>query len=627
MSAIHTDKPTIPCNFCTRLFPNTTTRDAHQKAIHPDQEFNTTAFKCSECGAGFEMKEELRIHSFIHYEGEIFSCPECDQIFKKKKLLLTHQKKHGIAQYQCGVCLQWFKYRSNLGKHQKGGRCKGPQDCSKIAGPSSAEIADIAKQQLLDMTVNYSRMIAASQDDYILPEPKETDPEQGKADNEPEKYYVVNYIKDEQEEEPERSVIEECFEEHSDHCEQHSDDDPLVRFDKSKSKHLDPDYKRPYVKRKPTRIIKTFPSMEYDCDLCGFHIEKKCNMLSHIRDHAAKNRHKCKKCSESFRTRIQLHKHSLKQHGRGVIGSAEYSQATSECSICQKVFSNERIKFHMKLHEMPSMMCDQCGRVFRHRTALEKHIVGRHIDERNFTCSKCAKRFKKLSVLRQHEQTHDEIRVYVQCHVCHMMMLVKSLKLHMEIRHGDKYKEKPAICQCGKAFRYQKQLDKHIADVHDVVNKGAIYPCPESSCGMTFNRRQELRNHSFEHYDGKIFECHCGLKFKKKKLMSIHLATHDRKIQYPCDMCNAVFQTCGGRRKHKSKVHEQIFVQNELFEVNYNQSIPASQDNCIMPKPREIVLEPAKVENEPEKYYVIKYTKDEKGEETDDKTIYEVVAE
>jgi len=308
------------------------------------------------------------------------------------------------------------------------------------------------------------------------------------------------------------------------------------------------------TRRKIVKVIKSSTGLAYVCDLCGFSLEKKCDLLSHIRRHAAMSRHKCKVCLDTFNTRMLLHNHSLKAHGRGVIGSVEYSKSSAECDICGKRFSLERLKFHMRLHEMPNLTCDHCGRPFKSRTTLEKHIIGRHTSDRRYTCTTCGKSFKKLAVLKQHEETHNPIKIYVQCEMCNSMMLVKSLKLHMEIQHGNRYKERPHVCDCGKAFRYVKQLTKHVADVHESRSKGIIYPCSE--CDQVFTRRQDLRNHSFDHYAGQVYECSiCSLKFKKKKLLTTHESTHN-PTQYPCPVCGIIFQTRGGRRKHKAKVHE-----------------------------------------------------------------------
>lgn len=478
------------------------------------------------------MKEELRIHSFIHFDGVIHTCLDCHQIFKKRKLLNNHMKKHETASFQCKMCQQMFKYRSNLGKHQKEGRCKGPAQEATESAQSPEVEAEIAKRQLIDMTVNSARFVRP---DCVKAEIKE-------------EIFEIFSITDVEEVKMEATEFEFQTPAGS------------VKIETEVKAALVHPTKRIYRKKKQRKVLKR--QTAYACDLCGFAADKKCKILSHIRHHVASRRHKCKTCSDSFTTRIKLHNHSMKAHGRGVIGSVEYSKAPATCEICQQVFSDERLKFHMKLHESPSFSCDKCAKMFRNQSALEKHFASSHFTDKRFTCTTCGKSFKKLTILKQHEEIHNPFKIYVQCDVCLSVMQIKSLKLHMEVKHGDRYKDKKHVCECGKAFRYLKQLEKHHEAVHLKVNRGIIYPCPE--CDLAFNRRLELREHSFDHYAGKIFVCECGMKFKKRKLLSIHMMVH-KNDRWQCEFCPLSFQTRGGRRKHYYKIHGQVV--DEVLEI------------------------------------------------------------
>lgn len=429
-------------------------------------------------------------------------------------------KKHEVASFRCNVCKQLFKYRSNLGKHKKGGRCKGPVVEIIKTEQSPEEQAEIAKQQLIDMTVNPTRVVISNVKDYDLKSVK-------------------------------KEIDEDSFDDDFDN-DVYYDEDVEVKLEKEPKPSINYVHQKRLYRRKNAVVPATRPSGDYKCDLCDFKAVKKCKMLSHIRQHVAINRHKCVNCSETFPTKVKLHNHSMKRHGRGVIGSVEYSKTSSQCTICNRTFSDCRLKYHMKLHESPNFFCDKCGKTYRNQSALEKHFESSHLNEKKFTCATCGKSFKKLTILKQHEETHNPIKIYVQCQVCSSVMQIKSLKLHMEVKHGDRYKEKSHVCECGKAFRYSKQLEKHCESVHKKVSRGIVYHCPD--CDLSFNRRHELREHSFVHFPGKVFDCECGMKFKKQKLLTIHSAVH-KSDQWPCDLCNLVFQTRGGRRKHLAKVH------------------------------------------------------------------------
>lgn len=319
------------------------------------------------------------------------------------------------------------------------------------------------------------------------------------------------------------------------------------------------------IQRKETNNIDRPSSRLYQCDLCGAIMPKKKEILSHLRHHMSSVKHKCNSCSERFSTKMKLHHHSMKVHNVGVFGSVEYSKDNAACPICFQVFSAVRLKAHIQHHDAPLFQCEKCYKEFKNQSSMERH-KSCHEKIRVFICATCGKGFKKPAILRQHEEVHNPYKIYVVCEICNQMMLGRSLKLHMEVKHGDRYKEKKFICECGKAFRYENQLEKHREAVHEKVTRGIDYPCLE--CDLSFSRRSDLREHSFEHYSGKIFYCdvhECGMKFKKRKLLTIHSVVH-KEITWPCDQCSLTFQTKGGRKKHQTKMHGQVVVE-EVIEI------------------------------------------------------------
>lgn len=421
---------------------------------------------------------------------------------------------HDELIHTCELCNRTFKFKCNLKRHLKEGRCKMTPISDQYVTKSSSEAeVKLAKSQLIAMTANPARINRLIKSDAI------TSIAKGK---------------------PTMKAIK-------------IKDDNVQQL-----KSLQKGTRRKAKKRK-TKIIPP-KAIPYTCDICGFQALYKSNMLSHIRFHASSKRHSCLECFETFSSQTNLQKHSMKSHGHGVIGTVMYSRDSSSCPICEQVFSNYRMKHHLMHHKEETFQCISCPKVFKKKETLQRHSDCHHSTEKRFICPTCGKRFTKKSILTQHEtQIHNSVKLYIRCEICLKMMQVKNLQMHINKMHGDKYSEKPFACsECGKTFRYEKQMTKHTELVHEKVYRGILYSCTD--CEMTFNRRSDLREHTFVHFDGNVFQCECGMKFKQRRLLTFHQKVHQREI-WSCDLCSATFQTRGGRRKHMTKAHNQQHIE------------------------------------------------------------------
>lgn len=80
---------------------------------------------------------------------------------------------------------------------------------------------------------------------------------------------------------------------------------------------------------------------------------------------------------------------------------------------------------------------------------------------------------------------------------------------------------------CGKGYRYEKKLKRHVAFIHD---KSTEYVC--KSCGRKVSSEAKLMQHQKS--------ANCGVKKKSKKVAKI----------YVCDKCDHTFPTLTLLRKH-----------------------------------------------------------------------------
>jgi KRAB domain-containing zinc finger protein len=216
--------------------------------------------------------------------------------------------------------------------------------------------------------------------------------------------------------------------------------------------------------------------------------------------------------------------------------------------------------------DLRPQVCKICNASFKSIGNLKRHNLI-HIDDRNYLCDSCPKCFKSENALKIHKNSvHAAVKVYVSCPHCKIILQEKNLKIHIHNQHTEEGQKKPFTCsECSKTFKNEFLLKRHFEHLHFSSNRGIIYNCEQ--CGLTFNRQRDLKAHSFEHFEGTIHSCYCGKKFKNKRLLSIHSTVHASDTKFQCNLCDAIFKTSGGRRKHIAK-HHKTALNVEDLEIN-----------------------------------------------------------
>lgn len=93
------------CKFCPLIFKRETYCLLHESRIHK-KSTDTNPFQCKVCEKIFYQREDLRLHSFEHYNGKLRFCdfPNCTKFFKKGKSLTSHKRSHYPPKYTCVHC-------------------------------------------------------------------------------------------------------------------------------------------------------------------------------------------------------------------------------------------------------------------------------------------------------------------------------------------------------------------------------------------------------------------------------------------------------------------------------------------------------------------------------------------
>ena len=527
IAAKHNHELMLQCRYCTRMFSRNDVREAHEREIHKNGQTGSH-FKCNECECAFDFRDELMNHKiFNHYTGVLHCCNECGKNFKKKSLLDLHMHSHKEKSIQCDVCKMMFTFVTGLAKHKKLGRCKGLVAENPKDKLTKEEIAVIAKNQLLDITVN---PVKKPEVDLFSDIMEETEP----------KKIEVKIVKKKPGRKRKLPVEIELDE---------------YRFEAPRKPAITiktvSDYELEYRKKlagevitsSSGRIIKrklpqTFPplpfkpinitkkaNIPFECDKCGMLFHTKMRLMSHLNSHVRGKKHKCEKCDRTFCNIVSLKKHCAMVHRE----ENPFKEKRFQCDQCPKKYLTEFLLGQHKLsHDnLKTQKCSECSFATNASYDLKNHIKRIHQATKDFVCyeKNCGKAFKRRCDMENHRKSvHSEIRVYVKCPTCNVIVLEKGLQSHMINRHSEKALLKPFICSiCGKAERYEKNLQRHYEAVHEPGDRGIVYQCNE--CKQTFFRRRELTAHSFEHFNGNVHECEeCGNKYKSKKELTNHVS-------------------------------------------------------------------------------------------------------
>ncbi|KAJ8675109.1 hypothetical protein QAD02_010895 [Eretmocerus hayati] len=268
----------------------------------------------------------------------------------------------------------------------------------------------------------------------------------------------------------------------------------------------------------------------YICSDCGHHFKCRQSLREHfVRKHTEGFRFECASCPRKFKMKSDLYMHVQSQHNQ--VDSEVVCEACGKtyrnrfalkkhlahshntrpfpCNMCnRKLATRESLEQHVLLHaKKRSPACQLCGKTFSGNDALKKHMRI-HTDTRPFTCEVCGKRFRRQNTHKQHMLTHTGVKPYV-CDIC----------VHRR-RHAGNYSHRCDVC--GAGFMQRSKYAEHRA-LHDAGGPDNLQRC--HICFKSFNYKRNLQAH-LEHCHQpahKPIECpQCPSSFSRQAALDRH---------------------------------------------------------------------------------------------------------
>ena len=430
----HTGEQLYRCKKCAEFFSTGSQLFKHRTTVHDTEK----DWICSACSAAFENKHKLSLHMKEFHstdKPDTFQCEICFVDFKTKEELEEHdQNVHERKDKNtCIFCGMTFIYPSDLKRHERKHTGFRPYICNICSKPY------ITANQLSKHIQKHQQVSAG------------------------EKWYKCN-------------ACDKAF----------LADGDLRRHLRRVHKAMLPFTCQICRVKLPTselhqkhkqevHNVKISPKQEkkmLECHLCPKKLKYPSDLKRHMLCHASERSYKCDRCSLTFKRSWNFERHVAsglcEKSNLRSLRMLALGQEEKACPFCFKMFRKPGLSAHIAANHKDSYPCKKCGDVFANRELLLAHRESMH--HKVWPCEHCDKVFKVKQMLDNHIRIHTKEKPF-QCHICSQQFTQKvHLMAHIS-RHDEKVCPKIACPQCGKTFRRQYDLKRHLKKHHGIVKE------------------------------------------------------------------------------------------------------------------------------------------------------------
>ncbi|XP_041758521.2 uncharacterized protein LOC121586101 [Coregonus clupeaformis] len=428
----------FPCDICDRTFSCKMSRAEHRK-IHTETEdvpppllppektaspsptassstMKHLQYRCGVCNERFKEPEQLSEHGCMAARERPYSCQECNKHF----LHASHLNKHELSHYQipqsyvyrCNQCHMSFNYRHNFVSHlKKHGDDEAAAEALKGGSVTNAwetvsEKRTVYKCPICPHRFTHAIELAShlsihSENTFDCSVCKLTFPTKNKL-AEHERSHLTAATQYECTECGE-SFLGSDFRQH--HC--------------ARRQRAVTDHERPHLSNRKSMEEEEEVDVGEDffnCTVCLKRFSSRGSLQQHLnKEHPNERPFKCQSCGKSFALKRYLRDHERRQHKFGTeLAHLTYKATDSErqykCSVCPKTLTSAHdLSLHMKVHTEQESggdhRCDMCYKSFSRLSLLRQHQES-HVGQVVYECTECDKAFAFPHLLEEHQKTH-----------------------------------------------------------------------------------------------------------------------------------------------------------------------------------------------------------------------------
>ncbi|XP_059615498.1 zinc finger protein 91-like [Phlebotomus argentipes] len=513
------------CTYCPKTFVVRENYldhiDYHTKKDKP--------FPCEQCDEEFLTQGTLHYH--IESSHLRARCEVCDEETGNLRAFLKHQRLHSKRiryKYSCDMCEERFTLKQLLSQHVEETHGTGHFKCANCP-----------------MTFSNSRFFIIHATEY------HEDPKPFRCDfcsfSTNKIYYQSIHMRTHLNEFPYRCL--DCMK--------------LFRLDRDLMDHM-----KDHEENKVTK---------FRCDKCGKYFATNSNVHRHMRRYCKK--YQCEFCDKVFSSAPSLKQHKSthtdelpfkcdecgqgfpRPEGARVHMRVHTNDRPYGCRICGRTFpSSARRRAHEKHHlgDVKKHRCEDCNMEFKLKKDREEHLLTHVNHAKYFWCALCDQRFMKkqklVKHLNEHRNTPDDAwparpkrkrtnRTELEMGILRQCYARAVLKAQSQGRSGrmkkDKSDKTEKSCEhCGKKYKLERRLKKHIQTVHNNGQEGQ-----ESVQAGSSDEEIEFINIQDKSDDGQ----------KQKFLTSLVRTTQTGEKEYLCAICEKAYPRPSRLRRHFRK--------------------------------------------------------------------------